>query len=212
MKKLLLPVLTLIIGFIIGYYFAQSKTGGVASLTVAHTQLSENSISREEAQMLVDTFGRYGMEDANHQSNPKGLRTRSSFLPLKELDNLVAALDSARAKDGKTDGIRIYFGRYPKMHIDGKTPYEHPYHNTIVLVSTKDTSVVLKGGNQPTRIHIDYFGAPNSKLPAHMFFLDPQNRAELCPDNCTGSSLVCPDPTDPSCTGCGTTSGLGGSH
>src|SRR5471030_2947847 len=130
MKKLVLPVLTLIIGFVIGYYFAQSKSTGVAALSVGHTQVSENSISREEAQMLVDTFGMYGMEDANHKPGGKGLRTRSSFIPLKELDNLVATLDSARAKDGRTDGIRIYFGRYPKLHPDGKTPYEHPYRNT----------------------------------------------------------------------------------
>jgi len=208
MKKLVLPVLTLIIGFVIGYYFAQSKSTGVAALSVGHTQVSENSISREEAQMLVDTFGRYGMEDANHKPGGKGLRTRSSFIPLKELDNLVATLDSARAKDGKTDGIRIYFGRYPKLHPDGKTPYEHPYRNTIIMVSTRDTSVIRKGGNQPTRIHIDYFGAPNKKLPMNMFFIDPQNRTEQCPDNCDGSTLVCPDPTDPSCTGCT----IGGSH
>jgi len=198
MKKLTLPIIMLLIGFIAGYYISKGKsTATVASGTGEFK--SESSISYDEAKLLVDTFGMYGLEDAKKVPGGKGSKTRSVFMPLTKLDSLVAALDAARKTDGKTDGIRIYFGRYPKFHPDGKTPYTHPFRNTIVLVSTRDTSVTVKGSTQPLRIHIDYYGAPNHKLPLHMFALDPQNQGELCPDNCDGALFVCPDPTDPTC-------------
>jgi len=199
MKKLLLPLITLIIGFAAGYYFTKTKAPAATALTGPFT--SGNSISQEEAQMLVDTFGMYGMEDAHHKPGGKGSRTRSAFIPLAELDSLCAALNAERLINHVTDGIRIYFGRYPKMQMDGKTPYEHAFHNTIILVSTKTAHVLPKGSLDSVKIHLDYFGSQNKKLVLRMF-TDPQNRNALCPDDCDGATLVCPDPTDPSCTGC----------
>lgn len=203
MKKLILPVITLIIGFIAGYYLNKASLTSTRPVTGYR---SENSISQEEAQMLVDTFGIYGLQDAHHVPGGKGPKTRSSFIPLKELDSLVAALDAQRKLNGKTDGIRIYFGRYPKFELDGKTQYPMAYHNTIVLVSTKDTTIIPKGGKNPIRIHIDYFGSGNRRSVLGLYGLDAQNRADLCPDNCDGSLLVCPDPADTTCNG------GGGSH
>jgi hypothetical protein len=199
MKKLILPLITLIIGFIAGYYFNRT------SATAAHTggYGSKHSISREEAQMLVDTFGIYGLQDANHVPGGKGEKTRSSFIPLKDLDSLVAGLDEQRRLNGKTDGIRIYFGRYPKFQPDGKTRYEMAYHNTIILVATKDTMIMPKRGKNPIRIHIDYFGSGDSKKVLGLYGLDVQNRTDLCPDNCDGGLLVCPDPNDTTCNGNG---------
>jgi hypothetical protein len=205
MKKLLVPIITLIIGFAAGYYLTKSK-GAATALTGPFA--AKNSISQEEAQMLVDTFGKYGLEDAKQVPGGKGQKTRSSFIPLGQLDSLVAALDAEKKTIG-TDGLRIYFGRYPKYHIDGKTQYEMAYHNTIVLVSTRDTMVKTKGGLQPVRIHLDYFGSKDKKKIMNLLVEDPQNRTELCPDNCDGSLLVCPDPTNPACDGCG---GGGGAH
>ncbi|MDB5031566.1 hypothetical protein [Mucilaginibacter sp.] len=192
MKKLVLPLITLIIGLVAGFYYANSKstaTAAVAALTDTAGFKSENSISYDEAKMLVDTFGTRGLDDDSNKPGGRGSKTRSIFMPLSKLDSLVAALDAARKKDGKTDGLRIYFGRYPKLQLD-RMPYQHPYRNTIILVSTKDTSVLPKGAKDPIHIHIDYFGAPNHKLPMHLFAVDPQNRGEMCPNNCDGALLL----------------------
>ncbi len=202
MKKLVFPLITLIAGFAAGYFYANSKTtatGPAAAGKMALTDFhSDNSISYDEAKLLVDTFGTKGLDDANGKPGGKGLKTRSIFIPLTKLDALVAALDAARAKDGKTDGIRIYFGRYPKMQLDRK-PYEHPYRNTIIIVSTKDTAILQRGGKIPVNMHLDYFGAPNHKTATFMLMVNPENRGEMCPNNCDGAILVCPDPTDPNC-------------
>ncbi len=189
MKKLVLPLVTLIIGFIAGYYFVQSKSTAPAPAGTIEFK-SENSITREEAQLLVDTFGVHGLEDADHKPGGKGIKTRAVFLPLTKLDSLCAALDAERKADGKTDGIRVYFGRYPKLQPNGKTPYDHPFRNTIILVSTKDSTIISSRTKEKIRIHQDYFGAPNVKMPTMMIGTVPQNRGEMCPDNCDGAALL----------------------
>lgn len=200
MKNSLLPLLTLIIGLAAGYYFFSGKAQKTTpSLNTSSTYTSATSISYDEAKLLVDTFGTHWMDDNTDRIGGKGWKTRSVFLPLKELDSLVAALDAERKKDGKTDGMRIYFARYPKFHADGKTPYDHPRLNTIVMVSTKATKILPRGAHDSLTIHLDYFGSPNKKSPMGLFALDPQNRGELCPDNCDGASLLCPNPDDPTC-------------
>lgn len=198
MKKLLVPLLTLIIGFAAGYYFFNGKTKTTIG-TSGGLITSDNSISHEEAQMLVDTFGARWMDDSNNRMGGKGQKTRSVYISLKELDSLTTGLDNERKKNGATDGIRIYFGRYPKYHPDGKTPYEHAFHNTIILVSTKTTRILPRGAKDSISIHLDYYGATNKKIAMGMFALDPQNRNDLCPDNCDGATLLCPDPNDPTC-------------
>ncbi|MGF7081059.1 hypothetical protein [Mucilaginibacter sp. UYCu711] len=202
MKKLVFPLIILIVGFAAGYFYANSKTtatGPAAAGKMAITDFhSDNSISYDEAKLLVDTFGTKGLDDANGKPGGKGAKTRSIFIPLTKLDALVAALDAARAKDGKTDGIRIYFGRYPKMQLDRK-PYDHPYRNTIIIVSTKDTSILQRGGKIPVNMHLDYFGAPDHSKATFMLMINPDNRGEMCPNNCDGATLICPDPSDPDC-------------
>jgi hypothetical protein len=202
MKKLVFPLIILIVGFAAGYFYANSKTtatGPAAAGKMALTDFhSDNSISYDEAKLLVDTFGTKGLDDANGKPGGKGAKTRSIFIPLTKLDALVAALDAARAKDGKTDGIRIYFGRYPKMQLDRK-PYDHPYRNTIIIVSTKDTAILQRGGKIPVNMHLDYFGAPSHKTATFMLMINPENRGEMCPNNCDGATLICPDPSDPDC-------------
>jgi hypothetical protein len=180
---ILLPLITLIIGFAAGYYFNASKSTAPATATAAlaiNDYHAENAISLEEAKLLVDTFGTKGLDDADNRPGGKGPKTRSIFLPLKKLDSLIAALDAARANDGKTR-------------------YQHPFRNTIILVSTRDTAVIIKGTTQPVNIHLDYFGDPTNPKKIQTFAIAPQNRGEMCPDNCNGAILVCPDPTDPNC-------------
>jgi hypothetical protein len=204
MKNLFFPLVTLIIGFAAGYYLCHSKQttqpAMVGMEAPATAFPSENSISYDEAKMMVDTFGMYGMQDASHRPGGKGAKTRSVFLPLSKLDSLTAALDAARKIDGKTDGMRIYFGRYPKLQLD-KSPYKHAYMNTIVLVTTKLTRILQKGAKDSISIHLDYYGAPTKGKALRLMMMDPQNRNEICPDNCSGATLVCPDPTDPTCNG-----------
>jgi len=199
MKKLLLPLLTLIIGFAAGYYFFNGKAKTATLIGPTGPFTSQTSISYDEAKLLVDTFGTHWMDDNNDHMGGKGWKTRSVFLPLKELDSLVAALDAERMKDGKTDGMRIYFARYPKLHPDKKTPYDHPRLNTIVMVSTRATRILPRGAHDSLTIHLDYYGSSDKKKPMQLFALDPQNRGELCPDNCDGASLLCPNPDDPTC-------------
>jgi hypothetical protein len=201
MKKLF-PLLTLIVGFLAGYFlFTLKNKPTTTGTTPGGPYTSENSISQEEAQLLVNTFGTDWMDDANQKPAGKGEITRSIFLPLTKLDSLCAALDAARKIDGVTDGLRIYEGRYPLMRPDGKTPYEHPYHNTIIMVTTKYTHVLTRGVKDSVYIHLDYYGKGSKKKAMNMLVEDPQNRGELCPNNCLGATLVCPDPTNPTCTG-----------
>lgn len=205
MKNLLFPLVTLIIGFAAGYFFFSCKEGesgkpSAVTMSAPGNYTSENSISYDEAKMMVDTFGMYGMQDASHRPGGKGAKTRSVFMPLTKLDSLVAALDAARKIDGKTDGIRIYFGRYPKLQLDKKV-YNHPFMNTIIMVTTKYTKILQKGAKDSIGIHLDYYGASTRSKPMFMLMVDPQNRNELCPENCDGATLVCPDPTDPTCNG-----------
>ncbi|MES2376235.1 MAG: hypothetical protein V4553_06645 [Bacteroidota bacterium] len=191
MKKLVFPLITLIVGLVAGYFYANSKTtatGPAETKMAAVTDFrSENSISYDEAKMLVDSFGTQGLDDGNGRPGGKGPKTRAVFFPLTKLNALVSALNAARAKDGKTDGIRIYFGRYPKMQLDRK-PYEHPFRNTIILVSTRDSTIMKD--KIPVNIHMDYFGAPNHKVATFMLMVDPENRTEMCPNNCDGATLV----------------------
>jgi len=201
MKKLF-PVITLVIGLVVGYYLSslKGKSGSVGSIT-GDSLKSQHGISLKEAKTLIDTFSAHWMEDAKQKVGGKGEITRSAFIPLTELDSLCAALDAARKKNGVTDGIRIYMGRYPKMEPDGTTPYPLPYHNTIVLVATKYTHILSKGAKDSIYIHKDYYGLGNKKALVYLFGDDPLDRTQLCPDNCQGATLVCTDPTDPTCTG-----------
>jgi hypothetical protein len=201
MKKLF-PVITLVIGLVAGYYLFSLKGKSGATDTITGDNLtSQNGISMKEAKTLIDTFSTHWMEDAKQRVGGKGEITRSAFIPLKELDSLVAALDAARKRNGVTDGIRIYMGRYPKMQPDGKTPYPQAYHNTIVLVTTKYTRILSKGAKDSIYIHKDFYGLTNRKVPVYLFGDDPLDRTQLCPNDCQGATMVCTDPTDPTCTG-----------
>src|ERR1700742_1837142 len=98
MKKAIFPLLTLIIGFAAGYYFSCLKSKGAQTEAIGGPYTSNNSISVEEAQMMVDTFGKYGMQDNTHKpggGGKNGMKTRAVFLPLTKLDSLCAALDAA---------------------------------------------------------------------------------------------------------------------
>src|SRR4051812_9305259 len=72
MKKLLLPLLTLIIGFAAGYYFfnRKAKTAAFGGSTGPYT--SATSISYDEAKLLVDTFGTHWMDDNSDHMGGKG--------------------------------------------------------------------------------------------------------------------------------------------
>jgi len=197
MKKLVLPLLFLIVGFVAGYYFSRSKSSTIDVPSGPYT--SQKAISQEEAQRLVDTFGMYGLQDANHVPGGKGPKTRSAFISLAELDSLCAALNAQRKHDGKTDGLHIYFGRYPLYESDGKTQYPMAYHNTLIFVSTQRHPIMPHGAKDSLVTHMDFFGSPNKHMPMMLYATDPLNRMDLCPNNCDGSDLLCPDPTNPDC-------------
>jgi len=83
MKKLTLPIIMLLIGFIAGYYISKGRNAATNSVGSGEFK-SENSISYDEAKLLVDTFGMYGLQDANHVAGGKGPKTRSVFFTLNK--------------------------------------------------------------------------------------------------------------------------------
>lgn len=115
--------------------------------------------------------------------------TRSVWFDLDKLDKFVEILKKERAANGKTDGVRVYFGTYgdnakePSMY--GLDP-NHSFRNTLVFVSTKD-SVNLAN----VHYHRDYFN--NEKA---FILTGPANKGELCPPpvKCcdAGAVLSCP--------------------
>ncbi|MFA6246837.1 MAG: hypothetical protein WC615_07850 [Mucilaginibacter sp.] len=117
-----------------------------------------------------------------------GGNTRSVWFDLNKLDSLVKHLKEERGHNGKTDGVRVYFGTYGDNAKEpagyGLDP-NNSFRNTLVFVSTKDSLV------NKTHYHQDYF--TNEKA---FILTGPANKGELCPPpvKCCeiGALLSCP--------------------
>ncbi len=102
--------------------------------------------------------------------------TKSVWFPKEQ----IVAIANALEKEEKADGIRVYFGQYTEdlikklNEIPGadEIPKNYANRNTIIFVSTREENGIKK---------TDYF--TDMKHP-----MIPENRGELCPNDCPKDS------------------------
>lgn len=135
-------------------------------------KVTATSIPLDDARRMTQAFRESRGNDAKC--------TKSVWFPLKQIETMVDFLRQENA-----DGLRIYFGRYTQKAITnlnaetGKKPVPANYVD-------KDTVIFIS-----TRAKEDYFHAKGTqekmKIAKGIFF-DPENRGEICPDNCPPNS------------------------
>lgn len=135
-------------------------------------------ISPEELKMLVDNY------KANNKPNADAPLTTSVWFSYDEMKDMVDQLTKERSS-GSTmpDGVRIYFGTYPKAGEHGMN-YNHPGQNTLIFVSTA-TGVSTTDGHKPN--HVNYYSETNRD-----FMMNPYNRGQLCEPSCDDDTIVIP--------------------
>ena len=157
-----------------------------------------DSLSYEMAKNYVKNYEKHaGNIDSTYTVNgvarvKKTTNTRCIWFSAERLQQM---LDKIKGEGG--DGIRFYLATYDSIYpqaIGGLTPPpEYWGRNTLVMVSTKDST------NKKDQIfHRDYYTSPKPKAnkPATGFILGgtPENRGEICPPpkNCNsiGATLI----------------------
>lgn len=145
--------------------------------------LSDDSLSIQVAKDYVANYGRRaGTLVSDGKEVPD---TRAVWFNIERLKNLVKKIE---AEGG--DGIRFYFATYDSSynaksntHIPVK---EYWNHNTLIMVSTKDS----------LGFHRDYYNDKINSKAANGMILSttPENRGEMCPPpaNCQdiGATLI----------------------
>ncbi|PAW93988.1 hypothetical protein CKK33_10970 [Mucilaginibacter sp. MD40] len=138
----------------------------------------------------VDSFG----VSQNDSKKKKAPNTRAIWFSVDRLQKLVNKIKSEGG-----DGIRFYLATYdtiyPARFAGGHKPAPDYWgHNTLVLVSTKDSTNKM---NQ--KYHRDYYTDKllgNNGQPSKGFIVgaEPENRGELCPPprdcNSVGATLI----------------------
>jgi hypothetical protein len=102
----------------------------------------------------------------------------SGWYSIEELEDYIALI-----KEHGADGIRFYFGAYPKNYTE--VP-EYAGRQTLVLVATKNRDNGSKRGNKDLYIQ----DGDDAKLLAY-------NLIDLCPPFCTGGGTLNPGGSTP---------------
>ncbi len=133
---------------------------------------------------MVDSIGDDASGINKHHPVPN---TRAVWFSIKRMDSLVAQI-----KREGGDGIRFYLATYDSTYKDvigGNKPDKRYWgHTTLVMVSTKDSTV------KP--YHQDYYYKINGNGPSQGVIVGtvPENRGEQCPPPSTcktvGATLV----------------------
>lgn len=156
------------------------NTNNLASLQAAAGPDFE--IDSATAHLYVSDYTPYAGV-AVTEAGKKSPNTETVWLSLARLQYLVAKLDSEKSAYG-TDGLRIYFARYPKNDPDSIAD-----RNTLVFISTK--SAKNQNGDS---IHLDYYTESKSGVKKGLG-TPPENKGEICPPPaqcCTvGATLLC---------------------
>jgi len=193
MKKIVAPLITLVVGFGIGYLIFNNQNQ--SSNHLAESPNSEKlfvDISYKEAKVLVDNFRDHGREDVTGDINGAHDRTKAIWFSYDQIKGIYESLTKEKSNGVGTDGLRIYLARYPILcpkctASDSDIKYDPTLQvnrNTLVMVSTKTSST-------DTSIHVDYFDT-TGRTQFFMNPMPPQNRGELCQPNCNGATLTTP--------------------
>lgn len=183
-KSLLISAITFVIGLGLGYLFF-NKPQVLPQEDQEDVDISSYGIGKCDG--TIDRSSQLCLDSAYQiVQGYKGIgldlkqNTRAVWLPFSRIENLYFLLKNEQEKMG-TDGLRIYFGRYPKEYEPGKR-HPHAKQNTLLFVSTKSDSVKTKEGLF-VKIHRDYFNQVIGTIP--------ENKGELCPPgDCPGSGAL----------------------
>jgi len=122
------------------------------------------SIPFEEVEIMVKGYADHTKEDLDRLTNKN---VKSIWFPLDQISRITKQLE----KEG-ADGLRIYFGRYPKDVSKFEDPKPIPETNSVILVSTKAHN----------GYHQDYY--------TNLSPLVPENRGEQCQPQCQGTLKI----------------------
>ncbi len=168
MKKLLsFSIATFAIGLALGYFLFKGALADPVE-PMSHMDISKFKIGKCEqvadlgAEICVDSA--YQMVQTYKGRLFDTKTTRTVWFSYKRMARLFHKLRADSAAGKGTDGLRIYFGTYPKEFAAGKK-HPHAKKNTVIFVSTKDS---LNG-----QFHRDYFD--------NVYKIAPENKGELCP-------------------------------
>jgi len=162
------------------FWFVKSQINSLNLLKLKSKIMSKNSSKRPKLiKHELFAFGRISESDVKamvkkhyaNSSNGNGFdpntHVKSVWFPINQINYMQSQLQAEVATMG-ADGVRVYFGNYPKIDSTGK-PFPNPDSDTVIFVST-----YWDGIN-----HVDYFTEVNT--------FDPQNRGEQCQPHCGGT-------------------------
>lgn len=177
----------------------QNQHADLAPAIKPTSTFNYDSLSYEMAKTYVTNYEKHaGKVDSNykqkgHSYTKKNSNTRCVWF---SADRLQALLDKIKSENG--DGIRFYLATYDTVYNDKVIggiipPRMYWGHNTLVMVSTKDST-----NKANEKFHRDYFTSkPNKSDKPTLGFIvggPPENRGELCPPpvkcNDTGALLI----------------------
>ncbi|WP_336515833.1 hypothetical protein [Pollutibacter soli] len=124
-------------------------------------KVAEHNISADDAKTFVRAY--FDHTTAGMTAEEKKNVVTSVYFPLDALEEYLAAM---KQHNSSTSGLRIYFARYNRSHIntleltDRKLQLDHNNMNTVVLVATRKDAegypvdIIGTGINQPFNVGI----------------------------------------------------------
>lgn len=144
-----------------GENFSSNAKGIGKSANLNSGKLSKHNITVDDAKTFVRAY--YDHTTAGMTAEEKKNVVTSVYFPLDALEDYLAAM---KEHNGNTSGLRIYFARYNRTHIntleltDRKLQLDHNNMNTVVLVATRKdpegypVDIIGTGMNQPFNLGI----------------------------------------------------------
>jgi hypothetical protein len=177
----------------IGFSACQQKQAAETAVT---GRPDLDTLSYQKALKYVANYEKHAgmvdstIDDASARNTTKKVpNTRAIWFSIERMDSLVS-----RIKREHGDGIRFYLATYDSTYKEafgGNKPNKRYWgHTTLVMVSTKDSTV------KP--YHQDYFYRKTANGPSQGVIVGtvPENRGEQCPPpatcSTTGATLVQP--------------------
>jgi hypothetical protein len=136
---------------------ANIDSSRLASDSVAADTSDAYEIDVKLARKMVDNYSH--VLQSQRGSSDAIVQTQTVWLCLKRLKALVKQLEEEEKAGWGTDGLRIYFAKYPADYTANPA---HKDRNTLVFVSTKQENRVTD--NKPAVIHLDYFKSLVKKI------------------------------------------------
>lgn len=186
-------------GVVLAFSACQNQHADLPVNAGGGTPFNYDSLSYAQAKQYVTNYEkRAGVVDSTYKDKDgrmiakKKADSRCVWFSAQRLQTL---LDKIKSEGG--DGIRFYYATYdsiyPKVIGSNTPPKMYWGYNTLIMVSTKDST-----NQKEEKFHRDYFTskAKGSDKPVLGFVVGgtPENRGELCPPpkNCNdiGALLI----------------------